>query len=302
MAPLNLRTLDLNLLLVFDAVLAERSVIRAAARLGLSQPATSHALNRLRTRLGDQLFVRASGGMTPTPRAEQMATPVRRALEDLQAVLEPDSFTPATSERRFVVAVNNYAAVVLGPALIVRCRVAAPNVRLVLRPVGDLSVTERLEAGDLDLAITTEAVIGEGFASQTIIQDRYVAVVRRGHPASRGGFSITDFAGLARLAISASGEDTGFVETALAERGLAPRIGAEAPYLSVGALLADSDMVAVLGRRIAEEFRRSHPVEVRDLPFVSSALNSVMLWRRRLDDQPAHRWLRTIVAATAASA
>src|ERR1700720_2361244 len=103
---MNLRTLDLNLLLVFEAVLHERSVIGAAKRLHLSQPATSHALNRLRRRLNDQLFVRTPAGMTPTPRAEQLAPPVRRALDELQLALEPEVFSPATAEHSFDVALN----------------------------------------------------------------------------------------------------------------------------------------------------------------------------------------------------
>ena len=107
----NLRSLDLNLLLVFEAILREGSVARAAERLHLSQPATSHALSRLRHRLKDQLFVRTPAGMTPTPRAERLARPVRRALDELQLALEPDAFSPATAERSFVVALNNFGAI-----------------------------------------------------------------------------------------------------------------------------------------------------------------------------------------------
>src|ERR1700737_1093656 len=116
-----LGTFDLNLLLVFEAILRERSVTRAAARLSLSQPAMSHALSRLRWLLKDQLFVRTPAGMMPTPRAEQLALPVRRALDGLQLAFEPETFTPSAAERWFTIAVNNYAAVVLAGPIVAEC-------------------------------------------------------------------------------------------------------------------------------------------------------------------------------------
>src|ERR1700722_17025849 len=174
---MDLRTLDLNLLLVFEAVLHERSVIGAAKRLHLSQPATSHALNRLRRRLNDQLFVRTPGGMTPTPRAEQLAIPVRRALDELKVALEPERFLASSSERRFVVAVNNYAAVVLAAPLVARCRGLAPRVGLSLRPSGSLNMADLLERADLDLAITAVDTPADRFASRVLLEDRYVVVM-----------------------------------------------------------------------------------------------------------------------------
>src|SRR6185312_1676069 len=113
MCVMNWGAFDLNLLIVFDAIMQERSVTRAGRRVGLSQPAMSHALNRLRYMVKDDLFVRTPEGMVPTPRAEQLAAPLRRALNEMQLALEPDTFVPATATRRFAIAVNNYAAVVL---------------------------------------------------------------------------------------------------------------------------------------------------------------------------------------------
>jgi DNA-binding transcriptional LysR family regulator len=298
----NLRALDLKLLVVFDAILRERSVVRAAERVHLSQPATSHALNRLRQRLGDQLFVRTPQGMAPTPRAEQLAGPVRRALDDLQMVLEPDSFSPATAHRRFVVAVNNYAAVVLASRLVARCRAAAPNVQLALRPSGTFDLAARLDAGEVDLAITAARAPAERFAEEVLIEDRYVAVLRRDHPAGRGGMGPAAFAAQPQLIVSSSGEDIGFIASGMAARGLTMTVGAEAPYVSAGQILAQSDMVAVLGARIAAEFRRAYPVDIRELPFEAPSLASVMVWHRRMDDQPAHRWLRGLIASVAQSA
>ncbi|MBR1222450.1 LysR family transcriptional regulator [Bradyrhizobium sp. U87765 SZCCT0131] len=298
---MNLRTFDLNLLLAFDAVLRERSVLRAAKALGLSQPALSHALNRLRHLLKDQLFVRTPAGMTPTPRAEQLALPVRKALNDLQLALEAEIFSPATAERHFRIAVNNYAAVVLAAPIIAACRALAPRIRLSLRPSGTLDLADLLERGELDLVVSARDAPFERFAAQPLITDHYVAVLRRGHPALRRKLTLSVFAELPHLAISSSGEDISFVDTILAAHARSRIVALDVPYLSAGAALVQSNLVAVLGRQIAEEFRRAYPIEMRDLPFDAPRLRSNMMWHRRFDDQPAHRWLRDTIASTAAA-
>src|SRR5947209_17061969 len=129
-AEMNWGAFDLNLLIVFDAVMQERSVTRAGGRIGLSQPAVSHALSRLRHMLKDELFIRTPEGMVPTPRAEQLAEPLRRALNDMQLALDTDAFVPSEASRRFDIAVNNYAAVVFAPAVLAAVISAAPGVRL----------------------------------------------------------------------------------------------------------------------------------------------------------------------------
>jgi DNA-binding transcriptional LysR family regulator len=296
---MNLRALDLNLLLVFEAIFREGSVARAAERLHLSQPATSHALSRLRHRLKDQLFVRTPTGMTPTPRAERLARPVRRALDELQLALEPEVFAPATAERSFVVALNNFGAIALAAPLSSECLKQAPRIRLSLRPSGTLDTLNFLERGELDLVISALDAPADRFAAETLIADRYVVVMRRGHPAAKLALNIESFGRLPRLVISSSGEDVGFVDAELAAHGNACPVALEAPYLSAGSILAQSDMVAVLGYHIARAFHRSHPIEIKELPFRSPEVRSIMLWHRRLDDQAAHRWLREMVTKAA---
>lgn len=297
---MKLKTVDLNLLLVFEALLRERNVTKAGDRLGLSQPAVSHALNRPRWMLKDQLFIRTPEGMAPTPRAEQLAQPVRRALGELEAALDPEDFVPAEAERRFTLAVNNYAAVVLAGPIVADCAALAPKIRLALRPSGTLDLPGMLDRGELDIAISALDPPADRFAARTLTEDRYVAVMRRGHPVTRRKLDLKTFAALPHLVISSSGEDLRFVDATLAAEGYTRSIALEAPYLSAGAILVQSDMVAVLGRQFAQEFRRAYPIELRDLPFDAGQLRSVMMWHRRFDDQPAHRWLRETIAATAA--
>lgn len=297
---MRLRTFDLNLLVVFDAVLRERSVTKAGDKLGLSQPAMSHALNRLRWLLKDQLFVRTPEGMMPTPRAENLAEPISRALIDLQLTLDPEDFVPEEAHRRFVVAVNNYAALVLAGPLFRACSAMAPNVSLSLRPSGTLDVFEMLDRGELDLAILGRQAPVARFSSQMLMEDYYVAVTRRGHPMAQQPMTHDSFAVLPQLVISSSGDDLGFVDAELEARSLARSVAAEAPYLSAGAVLTQSDMVAVMGRQIAQEFSRVHAIELTRLPFPSPPLSSVMVWHSRFDDHPAHKWLRDAVLAAAA--
>jgi DNA-binding transcriptional LysR family regulator len=291
----------MNLLLVFDAIRRERSVARAAKRLCLSQPATSHALNRLRHRLSDQLFVRTPTGMVPTARAEQLAEPVRRVLDELETVLGSEVFSPATAEQTFPVAINNYGAIALAAPLIGECRRRAPLVHLALRPSGTLDLADLLERGEVDLAICSLDAPADRFSARLLVEDRYVAVMRRDHPATRRALDVAAFAALPRLIVSSSGEDVSFVNAALAAHGHLQPFVLEAPYLSAGSILAQSDMVAVLGRHIAREFHRSYPIEIKELPFESPRVRCMMLWHRRLDDQPGHRWLRETVAAIAGS-
>lgn len=300
MMPMRLRNLDLNLLLVFDAVLREQSVVRAANALAISQPAVSHALNRLRHALKDKLFVRTPTGMVATPRAEQLAVPIRKALNDLQLAIEGDTFDPSSAERRFTIAVNNYAAVVAVGRIVAAVRAQAPRVRLSLIPSGTLNLADRLDRGELDLVISAHEVPAERFASRLLIDDRYVAVLRSGHPALRKKLTLNALADVHHLAISSGGENLDFVDQALKPRRIARDIALDVPYLSAGAVLVQSNLVAILGRNLAQEFRRAYPIELRELPFEAPQLRSIMMWHRRLDDVPAHRWLReTIVAATA---
>jgi DNA-binding transcriptional LysR family regulator len=280
---MKLATFDLNLLVVFEAILRERSVTKAGDRLGLSQPAMSHALNRLRWLLKDQLFIRTPEGMVPTPRAEQLAHPIRRALSELQSALDPEEFIPAQAERHFTLAVNNYAAVVLAGPTTAECAALAPNVRLSLRPSGTLNLPELLDRGELDIAIAAFDPPADRFASHVLVEDRYVAAMRRGHPVTQKKLNLKAFAALSHLVISSSGEDLSFVDAALAAVGCARSISLEAPYLSAGTILVQSDMVAVLGSQIAQEFRRAYAIELRDLPFESPPLRSIMLWHKRFN-------------------
>src|SRR5260370_13958254 len=182
---MNLRALDVTLAVVYDAVMEDRSVTKAAARLHMAQPALSHALGRLRQALGDELFIRTPEGMAPTPKAESLGDGVRAALNDLRMVLNSaEPFVPATAERRFAIAVNNHAALVLAAPLAAEVAGEAPGVLLDFRPSGTLDLADGLDRGQLDLALGETAAPPDGFADLPLFDVGYADLLRRGQPAA----------------------------------------------------------------------------------------------------------------------
>jgi DNA-binding transcriptional LysR family regulator len=297
---MNWGAFDLNLLTVFDAVMQERSVTRAGDRLGLSQPAVSHALGRLRHVLKDELFVRTPEGMVPTPRAEQLAGPLHRALTDMQLALEPETFVPEETSRQFAVSVNNYAAVILVPPLIGAVVAAAPSLRLDLRPSGARDVTALLDRGELDLAVGNFNDAGERFAAAPLLEDTFVLAMRPDHPALAERLTPDGLARLRYLDVSSSGEEPSFLDEWYATHQLTRHVAHRAPRLSAAAILAATDMVAVLSGRLAETWTKLYGLSVCPMPLPSPVIRTGMLWHRRFDNQPAHRWLRNLVRGIAA--
>jgi DNA-binding transcriptional LysR family regulator len=295
-----LGAIDLNLLVVFDSIMRDRSVTRAGQRLGLSQPAISHALTRLRHMLKDELFVRSPNGMTPTPRAEQLATPVRIALDGLQQSLEPDHFEPAKDTTTFRIAVDNYAAIVLVAPIAAYVARIAPGVRLDFRPSGTLDVLEQLDRSELHLAMGPSAAQGERFSRRRLLQDQFVVVHRKGHPASKArDISTERLATLTQLEISSAQFGTDFAETGPAGIKPSSKRVMRAPFLSTAQILATSDLVAVLPLNVAKSMTRSHQLVYRRLARSPRPIEAAMIWLRRLDNQPAHAWLRDVIARVA---
>jgi DNA-binding transcriptional LysR family regulator len=292
--------IDLNLLVVFDAVMQERNLTRAGRRLGLSQPATSHALARLRVVLQDELFVRAPDGMRPTPRAEQMAEPVREALRALQVTLEPVAFEPGKATNSFTLAVNNHAARAVVPTLVRQVERVAPRISLTIRSVGMLDTLDQLDSGSIDVALCPLVDGGERFKCVCIMSDDYVAVLDRAHaPEGEMGLSVEQLAARPHIVITTTGDDTSFVDTTLAAHGLTRRVSARVPFLSLVLMMIGTDGIAVVPRRVAMDLAQVCPLAVRELPFASPRAEVEMIWHRRLDSQPAHRWLREAIRTAA---
>jgi DNA-binding transcriptional LysR family regulator len=295
-----LGAIDLNLLVVFDAIMRDRSVTRAGQRLGLSQPAISRALTRLRHMLKDELFVRSPSGMVPTPRAEELAIPIRIALDGLQQSLEPVQFEASKATTTFRIAVDNYAAIVLVAPIAARIAKIAPRVTLDFRPSGTLNVPELLDRSELQLAISPSAVQGERFSRRRLLQDQFVVVHRKGHPAAMGQeFPTEKLTMLPQLEISSAqfGSDLDDSSPRRSKAGL--KAAMRAPFLSAAQILATSDLVAVLPLNVASSMIRSHNLVFHRLSRSPKPIESAMIWLRRLDNQPAHAWLRDVISQVA---
>src|SRR4030081_3721573 len=293
-----LGAIDLNLLVVFDAIMRDRSVTRAGQRLGLSQPAMSHALTRLRHMLKDELFVRSPSGMVPTPRADELATPIRIALDGLQQSLEPMQFDPSKATATFRIAVDNYAAIVLVAPIAAHVARIAPGVRLDFRPSGTLDVLEQLDRSELHLAMGPSTVQGERFKLRRLLQDQFVVVHRKGHPAAKAReFSTEKLATLAQLEISSAQFGADFVDTGPGRSKPGPGPAMRAPFLSAAQILATSDLVSVLPLNVAKSMTGSHHLVFRRLSRSPKPIEAAMIWLRRLDNQPAHAWLRDVISS-----
>ena len=297
-----LGAMDLNLLVVFDAIMRDRSVTRAGQRLGLSQPAVSHALTRLRHMLKDELFVRSPRGMIPTPHAEQLATPIRIALEGLQHSLEPIQFEPAKATATFRIAVDNYAAIVLVAPIAEAVARLAPGVTLDFRPSGTLNIPELLDRSELHLAIGPPSVLGERFSVRRLLRDQFVVVHRKDHPAARAReFSTEKLATLPQLEISSAQFGADFVEAAPGKLKPVPRPAMRAPFLSAAPILANSDLVSAFPLNVARQMIKSHGLVFQRLSRPPKPIEAAMIWLRRLDNQPAHAWLRDVITRVVAN-
>ena len=312
--------LDLNLVVAFDALLRERSVTRAAARLGVTQSAVSHALRRLRELLGDPLMVRSGHGMALTPRAEALVVPLRSGLLALsRALSQPTAFDPRSARRTFSLASLDLFDLLVLPQLLPRLRREAPGIDLSVVPAADRRLSERLETGEIDLAITVqmhaadEAITasGAGLLQTTLFRDGLCCLLRAGHPAlvRKAGrarrkdakLTLDSYVALAHVLVSPRGQGPGLVDEVLAQRGLKRRIALRVPnFYSALAIVAQSDLVLTAPRPLAG---LASPAKVAalptPLPLPEHSVN--LVWHERFGHEPGQRWLReqTLEAARA---
>ncbi|TWF59307.1 LysR family transcriptional regulator [Neorhizobium alkalisoli] len=296
----NINSIDLNLLKVFDAVYREGNVAAAARRMGMSQPAASHALARLRHALGDDLFVRSARGMLPTARAEQVAGPIRQALGYLELGLQSHVFDPATSTHRFSVALDNCSAIALTARILSGVSQAAPGVSIHLRPSGTIDVDGMMDASELDLFIGRPGESRERFCSQVVSSDPFV-VVHPGHSNSLDGvMSVEELVSTPHLQLSSTGDDTSFLDAWLEKQGLKRTVQHSVPLLGYTSELRQKDLLVVMRRPIAEVISGDGGLSIRQLPFASPLVDTCLRWHRRVDTNPAHVWLREMIGSIVA--
>lgn len=288
---------DLNLLVALDALLADESVTRAAARVGLTQPAMSRALGRLRDLLGDPLLVRDGARMRATARAVAVAPRVRQILAEVQATLrDARPFDPATATRTFVVATNDYCGALLLPGIIRRLRDEAPRVDLKVRALGPSTPVEALAEGALDLAIGTFMDPAASLSRELLFEDGFVCLVRAGHPLTAGRLTLKRYADGEHLLVSAPGEGPGVADLALAAQGLGRRVAVRVPHFLLALrLVGGTDLLLTLPRRLAEASAPELGLVLLKPPLPLPRFGVEVLGHPRSAGDPGLLWLRGVI-------
>ncbi len=293
----DIRTLDLNLLRVLDALLDERSVTRAAERLGFTQPAVSGMLTRLRESFDDPMFVRTQRGIVPTLRATELAGPVKQVLSDIESLLQPSDFDPARAAFTVTIAATDYALQAVVVPFLAKLRRRAPGIRVAIRPVEDDRVQMQFERGDLDLALMTPETALPDLHARRLFNETYVCALRDDHPDAGDTLTLDRFCALDHALVSYSGERfRGVTDDVLAKLGRERRVVLSVTsFLVLVEVLRTTDLIAVAPRRL---FGAAEGLAVREPPIDIPGFTKIAAWHERTHRDPGHRWLRALLFET----
>ncbi|MGE9550081.1 LysR family transcriptional regulator [Erwinia amylovora] len=289
------RTMDLNLLKTLDALLDERSVTRAAERLALTQPAVSGMLTRLRDCFGDPLFSRTQRGIIPTLRALELASPVKQILSDMEVLLQPKEFDPASAELTLTLAATDYAVKAVVVPFIGRLRKEAPGVRVSVVAVDYAQLPSQLECGDVDLALVTPETTPEGLHARNLFDEEYVCIMRADHPeATEEVMTLDRFCALDQVLVSHSGDKfSGATDEALANIGRKRRVVmAVNSFLMLPEILRVSDLIAITPYRLAST---TDGMVCKKPPLLIPGFSKTLAWHDRSHRDAGHRWLRAVL-------
>jgi DNA-binding transcriptional LysR family regulator len=295
---MNMMDLDLNLLRAFDAIATEGSVTVAGERIGLSQPAMSNALARLRQLFDDPLFVRTPRGMRPTPFAQQLAQPVREALRLIQGALQQHAgFDPRSSGNTFRFHMSDIGEMVFLPGLLERVKRDAPGVKIEVMRIPVKDVHTALESGELDLAVGFLPGLITGMRQQSLFREHYVCMLRADHPLIGAKISARQFRDAAHVLVSYAGTGHQVIEETFVAEGLSGQIAVRVPhFLVVPMILARTDLIVTVPSRVAAVFARGGNFKVLPLPLRMPSFEVRLHWHQRFHQDPANRWLRLLMA------
>ena len=297
---MQLKDIDLNLLVVFHQLIEQRRVARVAEHLGLSQPAVSNALARLRRLLDDPLFLRTPAGMQPTPLAEQLAAPVARALEALHGALnQRSSFTPTDSERVFTIGMTDIGEIYFLPRLMDAIAQAAPGASVSTVRNASINLKDEMEAGHVDLAIGLLPQLKSGFFQRRLFTQRYVCLFREGHRLARRRVSLAEFSAAEHVVVVSPGTGHHKVDELLARGGVRRRVRLTVPhFVAVGHILQHTDMVATVPERLAQALTEPFGLAFSAHPAKVPEISINLFWHARVHKDPANQWLRDLVFKT----
>lgn len=291
---MNLRSVDLNLLTIFDAIMAERHMTRAAHRLGMTQPAISNALSRLRALTGDPLFVRMAQGMAPTPRAKSLAPQIHQALETIRMSLEERRhFDPATASRTFTLAVGDYVEAMLMPALVKRLRELGPGTHLVLQPQAGATLEKELKEGTVDLVWDSMPIDRPGFESEEIFADGITCVMAATHPRAEDELTRELYTALDHVRLTPTHTYVHMFDEFARRQGIKRNFAVEVPRLiSMLFMVAETDLIATVPARAAQRFAPLLDLVLKPVPMDLPQSYFYQSWHSSQDADPGHLWLR----------
>jgi DNA-binding transcriptional LysR family regulator len=299
---MNLSAFDLRLLLIFDALMQERNVTRASRRIGITQPAASNALNRLRQHLRDPLFVKTAKGMEPTQRALDLAGPVSQALRRLEIVLDPPQLPPGDTKWTFQMAISDHVSVVVLPHLAERMQAMAPGLDLRLKSKTIRTLPAMLDSGEVDLALGYNPNLPKRFLSQPLFSDRYVCLMRTDHPLTKGVLNLKRFAAARHVLVRPEGEVGSLLDELLAKQKIKRRISMSVTQLlSAFFLVENSDLITAVFKSTADYCiaRGGFRLVARPLPL--DPVRITMDWHVGMTSHPAHQWMRKQLAEICAN-
>ena len=291
---MNLRSIDLNLLLVFDTIYSERNISKAANKLALSQPAVSNALARLRERLQDPLFIRTTHHMVPTPRAKALAQPIRQALSLIEGGLRAgEAFDCAQSDRRFVIGIEDYGEAVVLPRFLDWLARVAPNVSIRIRPEPGSHLASEMKDGQVDLALDYFMQHEPGFHSECVLTDGLLTLSRPGHPLLGDQLSLEQYLTVRHIALVPRSGSMPMIDLALAKRGLRRQVAVQLPHFqSMPLLVKNTQLICTLPRRMAHLYAQTFELQTHDVPLRVPNFPIYLIWHASADADPAHAWLR----------
>jgi DNA-binding transcriptional LysR family regulator len=296
---INIRKIDLNLLIAFDVLYDIRNVTRAADRLALTQPTVSGMLARLRDLFCDPLFVRTQHGVIPTPRADALAKPIKTVLTDIKTLVTPAEFDPATAAMTISISANDYIQHALIVPLIKSLRKKAPGIRLAILPADIAGLADKMARGTIDLAVTIPEFSSPDLPSRLLYTERYVCATRKGHPLSGKKLSLDDFCRFDHVIVSPTGGSfEGPVDRALAELVASRRVSVSLPSFHVLLeTLRTDDFVALVPARLL--YDKIAGLKTFEPPITVPDFDVIATWHHRVDKDPAHRWIRALLTTVA---
>lgn len=291
---MELRQIDLNLLVIFNQLLLDRRVSTTADKLGLSQPAVSNALKRLRTLLKDELFVRTAKGMEPTPYAMHLVEPIGYALGTLQNALnQRDSFDPATSQRTFTLGLTDIGEIYFMPTLMETLSRVAPHIKISTLRHHTGHLGEDMAAGTVDIAVGLLPNLTTGFFQRRLFKQRYVCVFRQGHPLADNPISMAQYKSLSHVGVTSANTGHSEVDAWLQRKGIERQIQLHVPhFVAVGHILQSSDLIATVPERFADKCAGPFQLETSPLPFKLPDIAINLFWHAKYNREPANMWLR----------